>query len=239
MAQKFVKANGLHNVFSTSSETTLDITSIKPSAQSKVNQNSIVFLTATSGDEQYGYNEGSKYIWTHGELYPTNSYDEIIKEDEEVITNSIIKINENIGLDSSFGLVWSQKSEIEYGTSIKEAIEKNQLSINELLKHNEEITNNIEDIDIISSNVLVNHEDKILEQQKNLNAIDYIVSNVLVNHENDIENIDKITSNILVNHENRLQTIFSDDIILANIIVNYEYRIKELENKIKILEDKI
>jgi len=31
MAQKFVKATGLHNVFSTSSETTLDITSIKPS----------------------------------------------------------------------------------------------------------------------------------------------------------------------------------------------------------------
>ena len=71
MAQKFVKAIGLHNVFNTSGST-IDITSIKESAQSKVNQNSIVFLTATSDDEQYGYSEGSKYIWTHSELYPTN-----------------------------------------------------------------------------------------------------------------------------------------------------------------------
>ena len=51
MAQKFVKAIGLHNVFSTSSESTLDITSILPSAQAKVNQNSIVFLTANDEDE--------------------------------------------------------------------------------------------------------------------------------------------------------------------------------------------
>lgn len=73
MAQKFVKATGLHNVFDVStSGTALDITSINSSAQSKVNQNSIVFLTATSDDEQYGYSEGSKYIWTHSELYPTN-----------------------------------------------------------------------------------------------------------------------------------------------------------------------
>ena len=73
MAKKFVKAIGLHNVFNVStSETAFDITSIKSSAQSKVNQNSIVFLTATSDDEQYGYNKGSKYIWTHSELYPTN-----------------------------------------------------------------------------------------------------------------------------------------------------------------------
>ena len=71
MARKFVKATGLHNVFNVSGST-LDITSIKPSVQSKVNQNSIVFLTATFEDEQYGYNEGSKYIWTHNELYPTN-----------------------------------------------------------------------------------------------------------------------------------------------------------------------
>lgn len=71
MARKFVKATGLHNIFNTSGST-LDITSIKEDVQSKVNQNSIVFLTATFEDEQYGYNDGSKYIWTHNELYPTN-----------------------------------------------------------------------------------------------------------------------------------------------------------------------
>jgi len=71
MAKKFVKATGLHNVFNVSGST-LDITSIKPSVQSKVNQDSIVFLTATFEDEPYGYNKGSKYIWTHNELYPTN-----------------------------------------------------------------------------------------------------------------------------------------------------------------------
>lgn len=142
MAQKFVKAIGLHNVFNVSaSETALDITSIKSSAQSKVNQNSIVFLTATSDDEQYGYNEGSKYIWTHSELYPTNDYDEIIKEDEEVIANSIIKINENIGLDSSFGLVWSQESGIQEGTNIKNAIEN--ISENIILTTYEELLNKV------------------------------------------------------------------------------------------------
>lgn len=70
MARKFVKATGLHNIFNTSGST-LDITSIKESVQSKVNQNSIVFLTA-SEDASYGYSDGSKYIWTMNTLYPTN-----------------------------------------------------------------------------------------------------------------------------------------------------------------------
>lgn len=70
MARKFVKATGLHNIFNTSGST-LDITSIKESVQSKVNQNSIVFLTA-SEDASYGYPNDSKYIWTMNTLYPTN-----------------------------------------------------------------------------------------------------------------------------------------------------------------------
>lgn len=70
MARKFVKATGLHNIFNTSGST-LDITSIKESVQSKVNQNSIVFLTA-SEDAIYGYPDGTKYIWTMNTLYPTN-----------------------------------------------------------------------------------------------------------------------------------------------------------------------
>ena len=70
MARKFVKATGLHNIFNTSGST-LDITSIKESVQSKVNQSTIVFLTA-SEDAIYGYPDGTKYIWTMNTLYPTN-----------------------------------------------------------------------------------------------------------------------------------------------------------------------
>lgn len=70
MARKFVKATGLHNIFNTSGST-LDITSIKESVQSKVNQTTIAFLTASS-DAIYGYPDGTKYIWTMNTLYPTN-----------------------------------------------------------------------------------------------------------------------------------------------------------------------
>lgn len=70
MARKFVKATGLHNIFNTLGST-LDITSIKEDVQSKVNQTSIVFLTA-SEDAIYGYPDGTKYIWTMNTLYPTN-----------------------------------------------------------------------------------------------------------------------------------------------------------------------
>ena len=82
MAQLLIKAIGLHNIFVVSGNT-LDITSIKPSVQSKVSQESIVFLTATEDDEQYGYSNGSKYIWTHGELYPTND----AKIDSDIISS--------------------------------------------------------------------------------------------------------------------------------------------------------
>lgn len=120
MARKFVKATGLHNIFNTSGST-LDITSIKESVQSKVNQNSIVFLTA-SEDASYGYPDGTNYIWTMNTLYPTNSYDEIIKENEEVIAAIISKLNYTIGFDSSANLVWSEESGLTADT-IKAAIE--------------------------------------------------------------------------------------------------------------------
>lgn len=83
MAQKFVKATGLHNVFVTNNSS-LNITQIKEDVQSKVNQNSIVFLTADSSDTQYGYDEGSKYIWTHNELYPTNNSGSIYKSGDNI-----------------------------------------------------------------------------------------------------------------------------------------------------------
>ena len=233
MARKFVKAIGLHNIFEVSGST-LDLTRIKTSVQNKVNETSIVFLTA-SGDSSYGYSDDTKYIWTMNTLYPTNSYDEIIENNEEVIANAFVKVNDAIGLNSSFGLIWSQESGIEQGTNIKNAIEENSSSIKDIIEQ----IDNIKDIDVVTSNILVNHEDRISEQKNDLNDIDNVVSDVLINHENDIENLDEVTSNILVNHEDRLQTISNDDIILANIIVNYEYRIKELENKIKNLENNI
>ena len=121
MARKFVKATGLHNIFNAVSDTSLDLTSIKQSVQSKVNETTIVFLTA-SGDASYGYPNDSKYIWTMNTLYPTNSYDEIIKEDEEVLAGIISKLNYTIGLDASANLGWSEESGLTADT-IKSAIE--------------------------------------------------------------------------------------------------------------------
>lgn len=68
MIKKFVKITGLHNVFNVS-DSDLDITSIKEELQSEINQNSILFLTA-SEDTSYGYPDGTKYIWIMGTLYP-------------------------------------------------------------------------------------------------------------------------------------------------------------------------
>ena len=131
MARKFIKVIGLHNIFNAISDTSLNLTSIKESVQSKVNETSIVFLTALN-DTSYGYPDNSKYIWTMNTLYPTNSYDEIIKNNEEVIASGFAQINNIIGLDSSFGLEWSQASGITNGTSIKEAIENIYITINNL-----------------------------------------------------------------------------------------------------------
>ena len=72
MAKKFIKAIGLHNVFNVV-DSALDITSIKETLQYKVNQNSIIFITAQD-DSSYGYPDGTKYIWTHNELYCSNTY---------------------------------------------------------------------------------------------------------------------------------------------------------------------
>ena len=83
MARKFVKAIGLHNIFEVSGST-LDLTRIKVSVQNKVNETSIVFLTA-SGDSSYGYPDNTKYIWTMNTLYPTN---DSINIDEKVKVNT-------------------------------------------------------------------------------------------------------------------------------------------------------
>ena len=67
----FVKATGFHNIFDVSNNT-YNISELKSSV-TKANENSIIFITADSTDEAYGYMSGSTYIWTHGELYSCNN----------------------------------------------------------------------------------------------------------------------------------------------------------------------
>ena len=67
----FVKATGFHNIFDVSNNT-YNISELKSSV-TKANKNSIIFITADSTDEAYGYMSGSTYIWTHGELYSCNN----------------------------------------------------------------------------------------------------------------------------------------------------------------------
>ena len=67
----FVKATGFHNIFDVSNNT-YNISELKNSV-TKANKNSIIFITADSTDEAYGYVSGSTYIWTHGELYSCNN----------------------------------------------------------------------------------------------------------------------------------------------------------------------
>lgn len=66
----FVKVTGLHNIFNVS-ENTYDISELKSSVTT-ADENSIIFITADSTDEQYNYSAGSTYIWTHGELFNCN-----------------------------------------------------------------------------------------------------------------------------------------------------------------------
>lgn len=68
----FVKVTGFHNIFNVSNNT-YNISELKSSV-TNANKNSIIFITADSTDEDYGYMTGSTYIWTHGELYSCNDY---------------------------------------------------------------------------------------------------------------------------------------------------------------------
>ena len=105
MARKFSKSEGLSKIF-TSSGTTLDLNSIKPSMANQVNANSILFLTATSDDVQYGYPIGSKYIWTQGILYPTNDFN---------ISDIVVNSSTPKYLDGSLN-----GNTIEYGVKIQD-----------------------------------------------------------------------------------------------------------------------
>lgn len=72
MAKKFVDVTGLHNVFDASG-VQLNTSTIKESARNEADDYSILFITATTEDNAYGYPTGSKWIWTRGELYDCNS----------------------------------------------------------------------------------------------------------------------------------------------------------------------
>ena len=97
----FVKATGFHNIFDVSNNT-YNISELKNSV-TKANKNSIIFITADSTYEDYGYMTGSTYIWTHGELYSCN--DCIIPLKTEDVSSSIVMkpyIMYNLGtVDSS------------------------------------------------------------------------------------------------------------------------------------------
>lgn len=82
----FVKATGFHNIFDVSNNT-YNISELKSSV-TKANEKSIIFITADSTDEAYGYMTGSTYIWTHGELYSCNNC--IIPLKSEEVSSSIV-----------------------------------------------------------------------------------------------------------------------------------------------------
>jgi len=77
MAKKFVKVNGLHNVFEVSANITSS--TIKSGASASVDANSILFITADAADvtlfgsDYPSMKEGAHYIWAQGVLHDTNS----------------------------------------------------------------------------------------------------------------------------------------------------------------------
>ena len=77
MAKKFVKVNGLHNVFEASAN--IASSTIKSGASASVDANSILFITADAEDEELfggsypSMKEGAHYIWAQGVLHDTNS----------------------------------------------------------------------------------------------------------------------------------------------------------------------
>ena len=114
----FVKATGFHNIFDVSNNT-YNISELKSSV-TKANKNSIIFITADSTDEAYGYMSGSTYIWTHGELYSCNNC--IIPLKSEEGSSSIVMkpyIMYNLGtVDSTISI--SLESNNVNGTYCKE-----------------------------------------------------------------------------------------------------------------------
>lgn len=165
MARKFVKATGLHNIFNAVSDTSLDLTSIKQSVQSKVNETTIVFLTA-SGDASYGYPNDSKYIWTMNTLYPTNdislyitTYEDLLQKvnskllipgKKYLITDYITKIN-----NSDFTSL-----EKKYDGIVCEAISNFELSrVNCKAILSYEIGGSNEDVYIWVDNIIDNPEE--------------------------------------------------------------------------------
>ena len=114
----FVKAIGFHNIFDVS-DNTYNISELKSSV-TKANKNSIIFITADSTDEDYGYMSGSTYIWTHGELYSCNNCIIPLKS-EEGSSTIVMKpyIMYNLGtVDSSINI--SLESNNVNGTYCKE-----------------------------------------------------------------------------------------------------------------------
>lgn len=68
LAKKFGKIAGLSTVFAVNAAgTDYDFSAIK-SGVTKVDKDSILYITANKADETYGYYEGNEYVWAQGEL---------------------------------------------------------------------------------------------------------------------------------------------------------------------------
>ena len=117
MAKKFVDVVGLHNVFETN-ESQLDISTIRDSAKDRADNYSILFITADDTDSTYGYDSGSRWIWTNGKLYDCNNskysiipitYDELkqLRDTNMLAPGQQYRITDYVTTVANYNNAWS------------------------------------------------------------------------------------------------------------------------------------
>ena len=117
MAKKFVDVVGLHNVFETN-ESQLDISTIRDSAKDRADNYSILFITADDTDSTYGYDSGSRWIWTNGKLYDCNNskysiipitYDELkqLRDTNMLVPGQQYRITDYVTTVANYNNAWS------------------------------------------------------------------------------------------------------------------------------------
>lgn len=104
MAKKFIKVTGLNKVFDVSTDgKTLDTTKLKTSISETATDYSILYMVATSDDEQYGYKAGTTYTWSRGILVSSNIDSANTWREVKVNGASKIAANNSQALDVSAG----------------------------------------------------------------------------------------------------------------------------------------
>lgn len=104
MAKKFVKVTGLNKVFDVSTDgKTLDTTKLKTSISETATDYSILYMVATSDDEQYGYKADTTYTWSRGILVSSNIDSANTWREVKVNGTSKIAANNSQALDVSAG----------------------------------------------------------------------------------------------------------------------------------------